>query len=243
MLKNWPHKNSNIIIIVSLPMQYKIIESYDLGTYDMADAAFYYTPSKELRDKYSLTNSSYVLPEFIVGYYDAITDSFTLNPKYYENLSKQQQEELFNQVKQNYFNIIHDGCGIERYEEVIKDLGMYLPLSFNEIDKFKHQKEEQEILTNLPIELLNKPLKLPDGNTMVAEEYIKNKVLPYIPTNGKVALKNGSMIPILHFIIECAIYDCQDRYNGDFSRYIEENVVLSSINKTINRDDTSQIQL
>ena len=31
-------------------------------------------------------------------------------------------------------------------------------------------------------------------------------------------------ISVRHFIMECVIYDCQERYNGDFAKYMQENV-------------------
>ena len=59
MLKNWSHKNSKIIIIVSLPMKYRILDNAGIGTFNLGDAAYYYIPDKDRQIKCGLTNSSY----------------------------------------------------------------------------------------------------------------------------------------------------------------------------------------
>ena len=224
MMKHWPHKNSNIIIVVSLPIKYKIIDSPGIGTYNMADAAFYYTPSEINGEHENLNNSSYVMPEFIAGYYDARKDSFTPNPRYYEKLSIEEQQNLFDKVNQNYLNIIEEGCGIEKYQEIISDLGYDFPLTSDEIIKYKKKRETKELLSKLGAELLNKQILLPDGNKITVDKYIREIVLPFIPAKGYIILANGNKLPISHFIMECVLYDCQKRYNGNFSKYMEENV-------------------
>ena len=224
MMKHWPHKNSNIIIVVSLPIKYKIIDSPGIGTYNMADAAFYYTPSEINGEHENLNNSSYVMPEFIAGYYDARKDSFTSNPRYYEKLSIEEQQNLFDKVNQNYLNIIEEGCGIEKYQEIISDLGYDFPLTSDEIIKYKKKRETKELLSKLGAELLNKQILLPDGNKITVDKYIREIVLPFIPAKGYIILANGNKLPISHFIMECVLYDCQKRYNGNFSKYMEENV-------------------
>ena len=238
MMKKWPHKGSNIVVVVSLPLKYKIIESSELGTYNMADAAFYYTPYKDTREQESLSDSPYVIPEFVVGYYDAVDDSFSRNPRYYENLSQEEQNELFKQVKQNYFNVVEDGCGIEKYQGILTDLGYDSPLTPDEVIAFKRNKATQELLSTLGEEMLSKQVLLPDGNKTTADKYIKEMVLPFLPATGYVVLANGNQLPVSHFIIECVLYDCQERYNGNFSKYMQENVNIeetvriNSINKT-----------
>ena len=140
LLQKWPHKDSEIIIIISIPIEYKIIDSPSLGTFNMADAAFYYIPDPKARVEYDLTNSNYVMPEFIWGYYDRNNNTFTKNNNYYENLPIDKQKQLFEQIKQNYFNVIQDGCGIDTYHEIMIELGRSFPLSDEEIDIFKSKK-------------------------------------------------------------------------------------------------------
>lgn len=224
MLKNWPHKDSKNIIIVSLPLQYKILDTVGIPTYNQGDAAYYYIPDEVKRERFSLTNSPYVMPEFIVGYYDARNDSFIQNPRYYENLQEHEQNELLNRVKANYFNIINDSWGIEEYKEVLKNLGWRFGLTEEELKNFQQKKKEFELLSQIPSDLLNRNLKLPSGEQISAREYIQEIVFPFLPINDYVYLANGVKFPFSHFIMECVIYDCQERYNGDFAKYIQENV-------------------
>ena len=222
MLKSWPHKDSKVVVIVSLPLKYKILDA--AGTYNMGESAYYYIPNEELRKKYPLTNSNYVMPEFIMGYYDARIDSFIENPKYYENMKEEDQKVLFEQVKENYFDVIDNGWDIEEYKEVCKEIGMEFSLTDEEVYKFKRKKEERLLLEQFDKDILEKELLLPNGDKIRTKEYLKELVLPYIPLTGTITLNNGSSIPVTHFILECVIYDCQERYNGDFARYLIENV-------------------
>ena len=164
------------------------------------------------------------MPEFIVGYYDARNDSFIQNPRYYENLQEHEQNELFNQVKENYFNIINDSWGIEEYKEVLKNLGWRFGLTEEELKNFQQKKKEFELLSQIPSDLLNRNLKLPNGKQISAKEYIQKIVFSFLPINDYVYLANGVKFPFSHFIMECVMYDCQERYNGDFAKYIQENV-------------------
>ncbi len=141
MLKRWPHNDSKIIIIVSLPIQYKILNLVGTATYNQGDAAFYYIPDEATIKNFSLTNSPYVMPEFIVGYYDARNDSFTSNPIYYENLQEHEQSNLFNKVKENYFNIIDNSWGIEEYKAAIKELGWGFGLTEEELKIFQQKNK------------------------------------------------------------------------------------------------------
>lgn len=226
MLKKWPHNDSKIIVIVSLPLQYKIVDLVGTATYNQGDAAFYYIPDEVTRKNFSLTNSPYVMPEFIVGYYDARNDSFTSNPIYYENLQEHEQSNLLNKVKENYFNIIDSSWGIEEYKEVTKELGWDFGLTEEELKNFQRGKQELKLMSQLPSELLNRNLKLPNGESMPARRYIEEIVMPYLPITDYVYLTSGIKIPFSHFILECVVYDCQERYNGDFAKYIQENVLI-----------------
>lgn len=215
-LKNWPHLSSEIIMIISLPIKYKILEQSSIKRH----SAFYYVPDDITKKEWSLADGDYVMPEFVVGYYDSRNDSFTPNPKYYENLSQQEQDALFNKVKQNYFDIVSEYYEIDEYKEILKRAGWIFGLSDDEVNKLHKNK----ILSQIPTEHLQKQLKLPSGKTITAKQYIEEIVLPYLPKNDFIYLKNGVKIPVTHFIMECVIYDCQERYNGDFAKYIEDNV-------------------
>ena len=237
MFKKWPHNDSKIIVIVSLPLQYKIIDLVGTATYNQVDAAFYYIPYEVTRKNFSLTNSPYVMPEFIVGYYDARNDSFTSNPIYYENLQEHEQSNLLNKVKENYFNIIDSSWGIEEYKDAIKELGWDFGLTEEELKNFQRRKQELNLMSQLPSELLNRNLKLPNGESMPARRYIEEIVMPYLPITDYVYLTSGTKIPISHFIMECVVYDCQERYNGDFAKYIQENVLIE---ETLTQNEKSE---
>ena len=101
MLDNWPHLNASKIVIVSLSYKYNIIEIPGTETYNNGTGAYYYIPSEEQQSEYHLTNSPYVRPEFILGYYDSINKQFNNNPNYYELLSNDKKQEIMNSVKQN----------------------------------------------------------------------------------------------------------------------------------------------
>ena len=237
MFKKWPHNDSKIIVIVSLPLQYKIIDLVGTATYNQGDAAFYYIPDEVTRKNFSLTNSPYVMPEFIVGYYDVRNDSFTSNPIYYENLQEHEQSNLLNKVKENYFNIIDSSWGIEEYKDAIKELGWGFGLTEEELKNFQRKKQELKLMSQLPSELLNRNLKLPNGESMPARRYIEEIVMPYLPITDYVYLTSGTKIPISHFIMECVVYDCQERYNGDFAKYIQENVLIE---ETLTQNEKSE---
>ena len=98
-LNNWKHRDSKNIIIASLPknllLTYHIISS--LSARWNGTAAFCYSIPQGNGQQ-----SFYLMPEFIKGCYDATNQKFIPNYNYYENLEKEQQEALFEQVKQNY---------------------------------------------------------------------------------------------------------------------------------------------
>lgn len=240
MMRKWPHKESDIVVVISLPLKYIIIESPDLGTRNMAEAAFNYIPDEASREAEELTDSPYVIPEFVVGYYDARTDSFFHNPKYYEKLPQSEQDKLFDRVKQNYFDTIEGGCGIEYYQQALTYIEKEFPLTTAEVDTLKRKKKEKELLARLNPELLKKEVALPNGEQISAIKYISEIVLPFIPTEGYIVLTNGNKLPVLQFITECVLFDCQAQYSGDFSRYIAENVdteKTKQINSSISNTD------
>lgn len=234
LLKKWPHKGSSIIVIVSLPIKYRIIDNPGLGTYNQGDSAYYYIPSEKQIEKYNLTKSAYVRPEFILGYYDGIENTFVKNPKYYENLSLEKQNELFSQVKENYFNIIDDGCGVEEYQTIADELGWQFGLTEEEVFEYKNKKGKKELIEIINSIIGGTELQIPTGEKFPALVYLEKYVFPYIPYVGQIPLKSGVSIPIWHFIIECVVFDCQQKYSGDFQRYLEEYVdVEKMLEKTL----------
>lgn len=83
-------------------------------------------------------------------------------------------------------------------------------------------------------ELMKKRLKLPNGVEISARQYIQEVVYPYLPSDGIVVLNNGVELSIKQFIEECVIFECQEKYNGDFEKYITENTLNLGINYSEN---------
>lgn len=71
-------------------------------------------------------------------------------------------------------------------------------------------------------ELMKKRMKLPNGAVISATQYIQEVVYPHLPKNGVVILDNGSVLSVKQFIEECVMFECQEKYNGDFPKYIAE---------------------
>ncbi len=65
-------------------------------------------------------------------------------------------------------------------------------------------------------------MKLPNGAEIPANQYIQEVVYPQIPENSIIILKNGAPISAQQFIEEFVMSECQNKYNGDFARYITD---------------------
>ena len=70
--------------------------------------------------------------------------------------------------------------------------------------------------------LMERKMKLPNGTEISAREYIQKIVYPQLPKNGIVILDNGALLSAKQFIEECVMFECQEKYNGDFPRYMTE---------------------
>ena len=111
--------------MIAYVIKYNILDTPSLGTYNLSTSAYCY----EIDGK-----GNFVMPEFIVGYYDVNTKTFNKNPKYYELLTEDEKKRLFEKVKLNYVKTIEDACGLDYYKEVITNLpGWDFPLTENEV--------------------------------------------------------------------------------------------------------------
>lgn len=91
-LNNWPHKNSENIVIISLPKEYllpKLEISSNVDAYEQ-----FYIGNEE--DGYKLR------PEFIRGVYNSVNHSFTFNENFYENFPDEKKGEFFNELDNSY---------------------------------------------------------------------------------------------------------------------------------------------
>lgn len=70
--------------------------------------------------------------------------------------------------------------------------------------------------------LMERKMKLPNGAEISARQYIQEIVCPQLPKNGIVILDNGAVLPVKQFIEEGVMFECQEKYNGDFPRYMTE---------------------
>lgn len=70
--------------------------------------------------------------------------------------------------------------------------------------------------------LMERKMKLPNGAEIPAKQYIQEIVYPQLPKNGIVILDNGAVLPVKQFIEEGVMFECQEKYNGDFPRYMAE---------------------
>ena len=70
--------------------------------------------------------------------------------------------------------------------------------------------------------LMERKMKLPNGAEISARQYIQEIVCPQLPKNGIVILDNGAVLPVKQFIEEGVMFECQEKYNGDFLRYMAE---------------------
>ncbi len=186
-LKKWPHKESDVVVIASLPINYHILETNELHTYNKRYSSFYYIPSQEqIKDSSFLTDSFYLMPEFIVGYYDAKKNAFHKNPQYYENLSTEEQEKLFQKIKENYYTIIEESCGIEKYKSILKVLKKDFPLKEEDIETIKKNlsaKKEQD--EKMEVDTTSSVSSLINGKN-IKSEYFK---IQYRPSNDGSKLK------------------------------------------------------
>ena len=242
-LRNWPHDSSKKIVIVSLPKCFTILDSYSLGTYHKGELAFCYTPSEEQIRNYGLNPGLYIMPEFILGYYDAIKDEFYRSQLYYEMLPDAAQRELFDRVKANYVKVLEDGCGVLDYRDSIKNVpGWSFPLTDEEIlkymnkdDKGNTQVDYTDVNENVSfdnqyqvnMDAVSKMvfaksggMKLPNGMVIPFIQYLQEVVFPHLPKDGVVILSDGSIVSVKKFVEEYVTLECQEDYNGDFVRYM-----------------------
>ncbi len=100
----------------------------------------------------------------------------------------------------------------------------------NEIEENPSMSENTDV-NNLDVQtiteilnptLMERKMKLPNGIEIPAKQYIQEIVYPHLPENGLVILSNGSILPVKQFIEECVMFECQEKYNGDFPRYMAE---------------------
>lgn len=130
LLNNWPHKGSKDVVIVSIPRKY-VLRNKEVGLADLYEP--YYVGSKE--KGYRLR------PEFVKGVYNSDSHSFTLNDNFYQNLEPEEQNKLFEEIKQQYIKSYAEYSNLSP-----KEVKKPLPLNENELEQlmiewYKNQLE------------------------------------------------------------------------------------------------------
>ena len=251
-LDNWPHNESDNIIIISLPGEYFLPQKQNNDRYE----SFYiHSPNDEFY---------FLRPEFIKGVYNANTQSFTLNENYYQLLSKEQTAKLFKDVKLHFIKSYADMGEVS--PEEISDR---LPLDEKEIEQatyqwYKRKLEESneragqqveidevdewlmdsdyvKTATNERNNMRHSEIQKKDenGNRML-HEYINPELL-----KRKVKLQNGNEIPARQFILENLFDYIPEsgtftlKSNGETisaKQYIEEYIMFELGNEKYNGD-------
>lgn len=153
LLDNWTHKASNNIVIVAIPKKYAL-RNTEVRLADLYES--YYVGSKE--EGYRLR------PEFIKGVYNSDSHSFTLNDNFYQNLEPEQQNKLFEEIKQKYIKLYAEHSMVS--PEKVKSS---LPLNETEIEQvsiewYKKQLERFRRDKTFETQMLNTELhKMSDG--------------------------------------------------------------------------------
>lgn len=105
-----------------------------------------YIPQEEAT-KLGIAQGYYLKPEFVRGVYDANDGSFTQNDRYYENLTPEEQKELFDEVKRQYIDLLKGSqWTLEEYAEILESNGWKNPLTQEEIAQADKEVFEAEAL-------------------------------------------------------------------------------------------------
>ena len=204
-LNNWKHRNAKKIMIISVPYKWCIPEFG--GTAKKGQMAFfkYIVQGKEQDAKTNPDGSYFLRPEFIMGTYDADSRDFIENECYYENLTPEQQEELFADVKKKYIQAVREtNLTAEEYREVLEAFGIENPLTDEEMQKLDENRTVKKYYTESKmdffdveqsqIDIQEDMVALPNGVKIPRKQYEEE----YGTEQGQadmVTLPNGVKIP------------------------------------------------
>jgi len=148
-------------------------------------------------------------PEFIVGIYDSKTKSFIENDKYYEKLNISEQTKLFDEIKSNYIQEIKTtGMTVEKYSELIEEMGWENPLTAEEIveaDNLARVETVREKAMRIDDEISKMAHEKTNDKSIEENLKLSNEFLNSLNQtllNQKVVLPNGNTIPASHYIEE-----------------------------------------
>jgi hypothetical protein len=92
LLNDWPHKDSEDVVILSLPYKYILRRDHVLPGSDYYEN-FYYGSDKK---------GYYLRPEFILGVYNSKTKAFTNNENYYQSLSEEERKRIDSELSKRF---------------------------------------------------------------------------------------------------------------------------------------------
>lgn len=196
------------------------------------ERAFYKHYSEKEAQALDISEGYYLKPEFIQGTYDAETKEFIENERYYELLSEAEQEQIMEELKQNYVQKIKEtGMTLAEHSEVAETFGVESPLSQEEIAKYDKPISEKNSnnIYNINETLINQKVTIPNGRQISASQYIQEFVAPYIPESGTFKLKSGVEISAKQYIEEFVLGDGQAKYKGDIVALINDTVEIDDI--------------
>ncbi len=147
IFKSNGHMGSKRIIVLGLPFEYifPVISYYGTES-EVAffDRKAFFTPmDKESRDGKPPIHEV-LMPEFVVGAYDANTGRFIENGRYYKKLDERRRGEILKKVQRNYVNHLKDRFilvsvfagtkfDLDMHIGFMKERGLELPLSEDDL--------------------------------------------------------------------------------------------------------------
>lgn len=146
-MNNWEHKESKQIIVASLPSKFHHLDIVGTLLYGKRQAAFYQYISQEEATKLGINEGYYLKPQFIMGMYDANKKEFVSNEQYYENLPKEKQNKLMDEVKKQYIEILQQsGWNFLEYSQILEECNMENPLTQEEIEQTEKQLFDEKMI-------------------------------------------------------------------------------------------------
>lgn len=149
ILENWSYKNSGIVFIIALPKYFCIADRDELNTAKKQYLSFCFLPSQKDIEEKQLLNKLHIYKEFIVGYYNSITNEFEKNENYYELLPLEKQIEILTTIRNNYLKIIQESCEIEKYKELVNKYNIDNAFEENTINLIIENINKKEVIPNI----------------------------------------------------------------------------------------------
>lgn len=139
------------------------------------------------------------------------------------NFTLSVQEKIKNKATQYGIDVDKFCFDIKARETMKKRAAQFAKINQQEQNIDLETLDIQTLPQIINPELMKKTMRLPNGAEIPAKQYIQEIVYPQLPSTGIIILANGLVLPIKQFIEEYVMFECQEKYNGDFPRYMVEN--------------------